>query len=256
MTHNDFDGFTVIITGAGSGIGRATALELAARGAYVVACDIADTVETLVDDITALGGQAKAIRGDITNQGIIDATVERAIDLGGTLCLVNNAGVMDNFAGAAYVDDATLERSLAVNLVAPFKMIRAVLPHMREAKRGAIVNLGAEASFRGGASGVADTMAKHGLVGLTRNTAYIYAKDGIRVNLIGPGSASTNLASGFDPFSIDPDHGMDAITPVHQSSIRSAQPEELARVIVFLLSDAASYVNGAVIPVDGGWLAG
>lgn len=253
---NDFSGHTIIITGAASGIGRATALEVARRGATAVAVDRADSVDQLIDEITAAGGVSEAIHGDLTDRGIVRAAVERAIDLGGQLGLVNNAGVMDGFEGAADVSDEIVERSFGINLYAPLNMVREVLPHMVQAKTGAIVNVGAEASFRGGASGVADTMAKHALVGLTRNTAYTYAKRGIRANLIGPGSVETNLASGFNVADLNPEHGMDAIAPVHQAAIRTAKPEELARVIAFLLSDHASYVNGAVIPIDGGWMAG
>ncbi|MHA2788612.1 SDR family NAD(P)-dependent oxidoreductase [Corynebacterium sp. S7] len=253
---SDFSGHTIIVTGAASGIGRAAALLLAARGAHIVGVDKNDSVEDLIDEIRAQGGSGTAVRGDLTDPGIIRATVERAVDQGGLLDLVNNAGVMDHFQGAASVSDEVVNRSFDINLFAPFHMVREVLPHMIKAKKGAIVIVGAEASFRGGASGVADTMSKHGLVGLAKNTAYTYAKKGVRTNLIGPGSVSTHLASGFDPLSINPDEGMDAISPVHQASIRTAEPEELASVIAFLLSDEASYINGAIIPVDGGWQAG
>lgn len=253
---NDLSGHTIIVTGAASGIGRATTLELTRRGADVIAADKSDAVDDLAHHARDNEGTVYGLHGDLTDPGVVVAVVERAVERGGRLGLVNNAGVMDGFQGAADVTDEILDRSLAINLLAPFHLTRAVLPHMLESGGGAIVNLGAEASFRGGASGVADTMAKHGLVGLTRNTAYTYAKRGVRVNLVGPGSVQTNLASGFDPASINPDHGMDAIAPVHQSAIRAAEPEELAQVIAFLLSDAASYINGAIIPVDGGWMAG
>lgn len=257
MTTQDFAGQTIIVTGAGSGIGRATALQLAERGAHVIVADIADTAHGVVEEITAAGGQATAAVGDISDQGVVDSLVDAAVATGGRLGLVNNAGVMDRFAGAADTDDAMWERCLRINLTAPFLLTRAVLPHMRAAGQGAIVNVGSAASVRGAAAGAAYTASKHGVAGLTRNTAYTYGRENIRCNLIAPGGVETNImTTSATETQIDPEQGLAAITPIHQGAIRNAIPEELAGPIVFLLSDAASDVNGVILPVDGGWCAG
>lgn len=254
---NDFAGQTIIVTGAGSGIGRSTALQLAERGAHVIVADISDTAHGVVEEITGAGGQATAAIGDISDQGVVDKLVDAAVATGGRLGLVNNAGIMDQFAGAATTDDVQWERCLRINLTAPFLLTRAVLPHMLAAGGGAIVNLGSAASIRGAAAGAAYTASKHGIAGLTKNTAYTYGRENIRCNLVAPGGVETNImTTSATDTEIDPANGLAAITPIHQGAIRNATPEELAGPIVFLLSDAASDVNGAIIPVDGGWAAG
>lgn len=259
MSQQDFAGHTIIVTGAGSGIGRATALQLAERGAHVIVADISDSAQAVVEEITSAGGQAGAAVGDISDQQVVDDVVAQAAATGGRLGLVNNAGIMDKFDGAADTEDAVWERCLRINLTAPFLLTRAVLPHMLQAGGGAIVNTGSAASLRGAAAGAAYTASKHGLAGLTKNTAYTYARDNIRCNLIAPGGVDTNImatSSAVNTGDIDPSHGLGAIAPVHDSALRNARPEELAATIVFLLSDAASNVNGVLLPVDAGWAAG
>lgn len=256
MTVQDFAGHTIIVTGGGSGIGRATALKLAERGAHVIVADISDSAGEVVGEITAAGGLASAAIGDISDPQVVDDVVSQAVDTGGRLGLVNNAGIMDRFAGAADTDDAVWERCIRINLTAPFLLTRAVLPHMREAEGGSIVNVGSAASLRGAAAGAAYTASKHGLTGLTKNTAYTYGREHIRCNLIAPGGVHTNIMTTSHSGDIDPAQGLAAITPIHESAIRGASSDELAGPIVFLLSDAASDVNGAIIPVDGGWSAG
>lgn len=246
----------IIITGAGSGIGRATAQQAAAAGAHIVVADIneASASET-VELITAAGGSASTAFGDISDQSVVDRIVGDAGTHGRIGGLVNNAGVMDLFAGAGETDDATWERCLRVNLTAPFLLVRAVLPRLIEAGNGSIVNVASEAGIRGAAAGAAYTASKHGVIGLTRNTAYTYAKAGVRTNAVLPGGVETNIMGSIDSTKISQE-GLAAITPVHQTAIRNAAPTELAALIVFLLADEAINVNGAIIPSDGGWSAG
>ncbi|WKD57266.1 Levodione reductase [Corynebacterium capitovis DSM 44611] len=246
----------VIVTGAGSGIGRATALALAKRGDAVVVADLSDNAAETVNLIEQQGGTATAVVGDVSDDTVVEQLVSVARQLGDTVGLVNNAGVMDDFAGAADTDDATWQRCLLINVTAPFKLIRAVVPLLREQKGGAIVNVGSAASLRGAAAGAAYTASKHALAGLSKNTAYTYGREGIRCNMVAPGGVETNIMSSVDQTALRPEAGLAAITPVHNTAIRNAKPEELAEVIAFLLSDAASDVNGVAIPVDAGWAAG
>ncbi len=253
LTANDR---SVIITGAGSGIGRASALQVAALGAHTVVSDLnAETAGETVRLIEEAGGSASASVGDISDPAVVDAVVAEAAAHGPLRGLVNNAGVMDVFAGAGETDDATWERCLRVNLTAPFLLTRAVLPSMLEAGGGSIVNIASEAGIRGAAAGAAYTASKHGVVGLTRNTAYVYARRGVRTNAVLPGGVATNIMDSIDPSKID-QAGMGAITPVHQTAIRNAEPAELAALVAFLIADESSNVNGAIIPSDGGWSAG
>ncbi|OAV61229.1 SDR family NAD(P)-dependent oxidoreductase [Enteractinococcus helveticum] len=245
----------VIVTGAGSGIGRATAQLAALRGAHVIIQDISeagayDTVKIISDS----GGAATASIGDASNQADIDATVELALQTGDLRGLVNNAGIMDNFAPAARTTDETWERVMRINVDSVFKYTRAVIPHLIENGGGSIVNLASAAGIRGAAAGAAYTASKHAIVGLTRNTAYVHAGDNVRTNAVAPGGVETNVMAAIDPSSYDA-AAMEVTGPVHATAVRSAQPDELAQLIVFLLTDAASNINGAIIPSDGGWSA-
>lgn len=251
----ELTGKTVVVTGAGSGIGRATALMAASQGATVVVADIADSAHETVTQITDAGGSARAAVGDISDPAVAEALIADA-DADGTLWgLVNNAGVMDLFSGVAKVDDGTWERCLRVNLTAPMYLMRAAVPRMVANGGGSIVNVSSEAGIRGAAAGAAYTASKHGLIGLTRNTAYMYGKAGVRCNAIMPGGVETNIMASIDQSKLDME-GLGVLGAVHASALRNAKPDELAALVVFLLAVEASNVNGALIANDGGWSAG
>nr|NLD39829.1 SDR family oxidoreductase [Actinomycetales bacterium] len=245
----------VIITGAGSGIGRAAALTAAASGATVAVADISDSAHETVKLIEEAGGSAFALIGDIGNPERAQAMVDEAAAKGPLKGLANNAGIMDQFSGAAETPVDLWERVMRINAGGTFYMTRAAIPHMLAAGGGSIVNTASEAGIRGAAAGAAYTASKHAVVGLTRNTAYRYGREGIRCNAVCPGGVETNIMSSIDPTKID-QAAMAAIGPVHQSALGMASPQQQADLIVFLLADEASNVSGAIIPNDGGWFAG
>ncbi len=249
-------GRSVIVTGAASGIGRATALRFAAEGAKVVVADLnAEAAKETVAAIEAAGGTALAVAGDLSEPAVIAEVVAQSVaSFGGIDVLVNNAGIMDTMTAAGEVTDAEWDRVLRINLTAPFALTRAVLPHMLEAGHGAIVNTASEASLRGSAAGTAYTVSKHGVLGLTRSLAVMYRDKGIRTNAIAPGGTVTNIHTSMAGLDTE-GHGPRTIGAYMGNVGRTASADEQAAAIVFLASDAASNINGVILPVDNGWAA-
>ncbi|MER5194053.1 SDR family NAD(P)-dependent oxidoreductase [Streptomyces sp. NPDC002755] len=247
------EGRSVVVTGASSGIGRATALAFAAEGARVLVADLnTEGARAVVEEIAQAGGTAVAVTGDLSEQSVVDEVTATAVErFGGVDVLVNNAGIMDRMSALADVSDAEWERVIRVNLTAPFLLTRAVLPHMLAAGRGVIVNTASEAGLRGSAAGAAYTASKHGVVGLTKSLAVMYRGKGIRVNAIAPGGTKTAIVVEAEQGA----HGPAALGPHFVNVGRLAEAEEQAAAIVFLASDAASNINGVILPVDDGWSA-
>jgi len=242
----EFEGRTVIVTGAGSGIGRATAIGLLRQGARVLAADAsAQRLRQLATEQPGL----VTFPCDITVQGQVDDLVAAAH--GRIDGLANVAGIMDGFLPAAEVDDRTWDRVLDVNLTATMRLTRAVLPGMIQAGGGAIVNVSSEASIRGGCAGLAYTASKHAVNGLTRSVATSYRSQGIRCNAVAPGGTKTNVDGSFRSV-----HAGSVLGPLIAATIPPiAEPEAVAESICFLLSDRARNVNGAILMCDGGWSA-
>lgn len=248
MAADRFIGKTVIVTGAGSGIGKAAALRVAQEGGKVVAADV---VAQRLDELTAEHPDLDivTVAGDITKDEDIARIVEAA---GGPVWgLANVAGVMDSFQPAHEVDWKQWDFVLAVNLTATAKLMAAVIPGMLDAGAGSIVNISSEAGLRGSAAGAAYTASKHAVIGLTKNSAVMYGKKGIRVNTVAPGAVQTNIQAEFKS-----QLAGEAIGPFMQLVVPGlAQPEQLAASIAWLLSEDASNVNGAVLANDSGWSA-
>ncbi|MFD8364074.1 SDR family NAD(P)-dependent oxidoreductase [Streptomyces hygroscopicus] len=238
-----------LVTGAGSGIGRATALEIARSGAAVAVLDIdagaaAETTEMIRKD----GGEALAVTVDIADEDSVRAAVERTVTAyGGLDFAVNNAGMASH---GQQLDRMTLdqfERVVRVNLAGTFLCMKYELPALRRRGGGAIVNIASNGGLYAIPTAPAYVAAKHGIVGLTKVAAVDYAPDGIRVNAVCPGPT---LTAGFEKVAAGTDMvaRQAAITPLG----RLATPEEAAAAAVWLCSDAASYVTGTAISVDGG----
>jgi NAD(P)-dependent dehydrogenase (short-subunit alcohol dehydrogenase family) len=246
MSTPRFAGKTVIVTGAGSGIGRATAARLAEEGATVIATDIVETgLLELVEATTE--GAIVTVVGDVSDAGTIAELIAAAN--GSLHGVANVAGIMDGMLPAGEVDDATWDRVMRVNVTGPVRLIRAALPLLIAGGGGSIVNVASEAALRGSAAGVAYTASKHAIVGVTKNVAHMYAPQGVRANAVAPGGVATNIEgrpqSELATSRIFPLLGALAI-PV-------AQPSALAAAITWLLSDDSLNVNGAILPSDGGW---
>lgn len=235
-----------LVTGAGSGIGRATAVELARRGALVAVLDIDEnTAAETAEMISRDGGTALAATIDIADEGSVRAAVERTVAaFGGLDFAVNNAGL----ASHRKLDQTTLaefERVVHVNLAGTFLCMKYELPLLSGG--GAIVNIASNGGLYAIPQATAYVAAKHGIVGLTKVAAVDYAPEGIRVNAVCPGPTRT---PGFEKFAGDTDMiaRQEAITPLG----RLATPEEVAAAAVWLCSDDASYVTGIAMSIDGG----
>ena len=239
---------TAVVTGAGSGIGRATALRLAKEGARVIATDIsAERLKDLMDH--AEGLDITTVAGDVSAQPTVDAVLEAAE--GHVDALANVAGIMDGFLPPAEIDDDTWQRVMDVNVTAIMRLTRAVLPSMINAGHGSIVNVASEAGLRGSAAGTAYTTSKHAVIGFTRSTAFFYTPNGIRCNAVAPGGVATNIEAPFNS-----QFAGERLGPYLQVNVPPiASADELAAAITWLLSDDATNVSGAVLPSDGGWAA-
>jgi NAD(P)-dependent dehydrogenase (short-subunit alcohol dehydrogenase family) len=250
------EGKVAVITGAGSGMGLAMAKRFAAEGAKIVAGDWnAARLEEAIAAIRRTGGTILAQPGNIADQ----ATAEGLVDLALSTCdridvLVNNAGVMDFMQGVGELSDDIWRRVLGINLEGPMFTMRRAVPRMVEQGGGSIVNVASTAGIEGGAAGAAYTASKHALVGLTRNTAWMYASRGIRCNAICPGATRTNIGETMTPERMDATGA--ARAAAYAALIPATlEPEDIAALALFLASDESRHVNGAIIPADAGWTA-
>jgi len=236
---------TAIVTGAAQGLGLVTARRLAAAGYRVVLTDVQDVTE----QAAAIGPGAVAISGDISSEAFVEDMAGRvAADFGGAQVLVNNAGI----SMIQPAEDTTLDqwqRMMAINLQGPFLTCRAFGKQMLSAGKGAIVNVASVAGLGGVIHRSAYNTSKHGLVGLTRTLAGEWGGRGVRVNAVCPGWIKTEMDVK--------DMGSGAYTNADIENrvpmARFAMPGDVAEAITFLASDAASFINGVALPVDGGW---
>lgn len=246
-----FEDRVALVTGAASGIGRATAVRLAQEGAVVAAADRdGDGVAATVAVITDTGGRASAHEVDVSDPDACVALIAAAVADHGRLDVVANVAGILRFANAADHTREDWDRTIAVNLSGPWFLMQAALPHL-EATRGNVVNVASAAGLVGQPYSAAYCASKGGLVLLTKALAVEYARRKVRVNVVCPGQVDTELLADFAfPEGADPAL-MDKLLPL----LRSARPDEIAALIAFVASDEARYVTGAAWPVDGGQTA-
>lgn len=257
MNPEELTGRTAIVTGGGTGIGRATALALASCGAHVVVAGRSEApLLATAEAIHAIGGSAVHQIADVTRSEDIETLVAAALERSGTIdILFSNAGTEGAFEPFAEYPEDEFARVIAINLHGVFLGMRHVLPVMLAQGTGSIVNVGSLGSERGLPGSCAYTAAKHAVLGLTRTAAIEVAGSGVRVNAVLPGLIDTpmlrEVASGISGDPVAGIAGMSAMSPQG----RLGTPEEVAEVVCFLASDRASYVNGAAWAIDGAVLA-
>ncbi|HWO76584.1 MAG TPA: SDR family oxidoreductase [Bacillus sp. (in: firmicutes)] len=243
-----------VVTGAASGMGKAIAELYAQEGAKVILADFnLEGAEQVANGIISNGGTAKAIKANVAELADIENMIDTAVKEYGTLdILVNNAGIMDGFEPAGDITDEKWDRIFDVNTKGVIRAIRKAIPIFLENGTGIIVNIASTGGFNGAHAGVAYTASKHAVVGITKNTGYMYANKGIRCNAIAPGATVTNIAASMKNIN---EFGASR-TKIPQSVVpRAGQPEEIAKVALFLASDESSFVNGTIVTADAGWTA-
>lgn len=253
---------SVIITGAGSGIGRAIAQAFADAGDVVYLADISekrlgetsgqlkgsDRVHTCVLDVTDFSAVESLVSEVITDTGRLDV-------------FVNNAGVFDGYASVAETSPELWDKIIGVNLSGYFHGVKAAATPMMERGNGRIINIGSVAGQRGGADGISYAASKAGIEGLTRRAAFDVGRHGVTVNVVAPGVIATDLRANSSEILgdlVDVDRGVGATPQLMDFLIpagRGGAPEEVAALVLFLAGESAAYINGQVIQVDGGWNA-
>lgn len=248
------EGKVAVITGAGSGMGRAMANLFAAEGARVVAGEWNEqTLAEVVQEVQAAGGEITGVRGNIAVRAEAEAIADTAETKYGRLdILVNNAGVMDINQGVGELDDTIWDRVLGINLNGTMYLTRRAVQLMVPTGGGSIINVSSIAAMGGGAAGAAYTTSKHAIIGLTRSTAWIYQPDGIRCNAICPGGVETNIMLSVDMSKMDP-KGSSNINKFVSIAPAFLKPMDIAHLALFLATDESKMINGAIIPADAGW---
>lgn len=241
-------GKVMIVTGAASGIGRATAELLHQRGALVVAADRAadglarlpadDRMRRVVADVAARADDERVIATAVDQFGRIDA-------------LCNVAGIVDRLLPAGEVTDEVWDRVIAVNLTGPMFAIRAAIPAMLALGGGVIVNIASIGGLFGARGGAAYAASKHGLIGLTKNVAATYGRRGIRAVAVCPGAVDTGISLGGAPSPL----GLETLQSTLPANPRNGTAREIATLVGYLVSPDATFLNGSVIVADGGWTA-
>ncbi|MDR0863281.1 MAG: SDR family oxidoreductase [Oscillospiraceae bacterium] len=241
------------VTGASSGMGHAIALLFAKEGAEVIAvARRKDRLDALVADAAGFAGHIHATQGDVADAAGIAAVIDASVKQFGKLdILVNCAGVMDEMMPAGETTDELWDSVLAVNLKGPFILARAFINQVPEDGQGVIVNIASIGGLQGSRAGAAYTASKHGVIGLTKNIAFMYAGR-IRANAVAPGGVNTEIGVGIkNPSPL----GAKRASAGMSTNPRMGEAEEIANAVLFLASDDSSFINGTTLVADAGWTA-
>jgi 2-deoxy-D-gluconate 3-dehydrogenase len=242
-------GRVALVTGANTGLGQAIAIALAEAGAEIIAVGRTEPAETRAA-VLALGGRFHAVHADLGRPEGISAVADTALAQCGQIdILVNNAGIIRR-CDAVDFSEADWDEVMDINLKSVFFLTQAVGRHMIEARRGKVINIASMLSFQGGIRVASYTASKSGIAGLTRLLANEWAGKGVNVNAIAPGYFATNNTE-----SLRSDEGRNRDILARIPAGRWGQPSDVGGAAVFLAASASDYVNGAIIPVDGGWMA-
>jgi len=245
-------GRVVAVTGAASGIGRATALLLGQEGAHVACLDVQeDAVLAVAGEIEASGGKAVALRLDVTDPASVESAIAGVVERCGKLHTLVNAAGVGGFVPFEKMTLAEWNRVIAINLTGTFLTCHTALPHLLAVKGASIVNISSIAGLKGQAYSSAYNASKGGVALLTRGLANEFAKRRLRVNAVCPGGVMTPMLAGFVLEGLDPD----MIARMQNPANTLADPSDVANLIAFLASDRASYITGVTYLVDGGCLA-
>jgi NAD(P)-dependent dehydrogenase (short-subunit alcohol dehydrogenase family) len=248
------EGKSVIITGAGSGIGRAASLLFTKEGARLIAVDRSETVQETAKLVSDAGGTVEAMTADAGSESDVKAFIDKAVSKYGRLDAIwANAGVSGGLVPLAEQTVEQWQEVLRINLIGPFLAVKHAMPHMIKQKSGAIVLTASVAGLKAGASGHPYAASKAGVISLVQTTAYSLSGTGVRINAVCPGLIETGMTKPI--FDNARQRGTDGKIGQLNPLKRAGQPHELAAMGLFLASDEASYVNGQAIPVDGGLTA-
>lgn len=248
------EGKSVIITGAGSGIGRAASLMFTKEGAKLIAVDKTDHVKETVEQVKKAGGTAEAVVADAGIESDVENFIAKAISSHGKLDAIwANAGISGGLVPLAEQTPEHWVEILRVNLIGPFLAVKHSIPHLVKQGHGAIVCTASVAGLKSGASGHPYASSKAGVISLVQTTAYSLSGTGVRINAVCPGLIETGMTKPI--FDNAKERGTDGKIGQLNPLKRAGQPHELAAMGLFLASDEASYVNGQAFPVDGGLTA-
>ncbi len=245
-----------IVTGASSGMGREIAYHFALEGANVLAvARRADRLDQLIEDTKNLEGKVVAFAADLSLKDNIEKMVDEAINTFGKLdILVNNAGIMDDMSPVGDATEEMYDKVMNLNTKSVFLAMSKVIKHFETTGSGNIINISSIGGLKGGIAGAVYTASKHAVVGLTKNTGYMYAKKNIRCNAICPGAIATEIASSEFMKNINMNGAK--LAGIGQAlNPDTGEPTVIAKAAVFLASDDSSFINGQCIAVDGGWTA-
>jgi NAD(P)-dependent dehydrogenase (short-subunit alcohol dehydrogenase family) len=247
------DGKVALVTGAASGIGRATALTFAREGAKLIIADMnADGGQQTVHMISENGGEAIFVQVDVSNATEVEAMISKAVETYGRLdCAHNNAGVGGSRTTVTDCPEADWHRIISINLTGVWLCMKYEIPEMLKHGGGTIVNTASIMGLVATGFNPAYMASKHGVVGLTKSAALAYAQSGVRVNAVCPGYIRTPMVEGLPWYNEEREAELISNHPIG----RLGKPEEIAETVVWLCSDAASFVTGHTMTVDGGYVA-